>query len=377
MRVVMLCKACVVGMYQRKLEEIAAHEDIDLVVLVPPYWRDKRGMQKLERAHTKGYILKVIPARFIGSYHLHYYPTLREELHALQPDLVHVDEEPYNLATWLAVRYAVALRIPSLFFTWQNLLRTYLPPFSMFEHYVYKHVGFAIAGNQGALRVLRRKGFRGPARVLPQFGVDPDLFRPSPRHSSPSKPFTVGYAGGLVPEKGVDILLRAAARLKGDWQLHIVGDGPEKNRLQKLAHKLGISDRIQWTPRVPSTAMPDIYATFDVLVLPSRTRPNWKEQFGRVLIEAMACAIPVIGSTSGEIPHVIGPAGLVFPEEDVARLAEHLQTLQENPGLREELGQKGRERVLQHYTHQRIAQETVRIYRHLVEDIGAILTWRV
>ncbi len=377
MRVVMLCKACIVGMYQRKLEEIAAHEDIDLIVLVPPYWRDKRGIQKLERAHTQGYTLKVIPTRFIGSYHLHHYPTLREELNTLQPDLVHVDEEPYNLATWLAVRYAVAMHIPSLFFTWQNLMRTYPPPFSLFEHYVYKHVGFAIAGNQEALKVLRRKGFRGPARVLPQFGVDPDLFHPRPGERPPDEPFTIGYAGGLVPEKGVDLLLRAAARLSGKWQLHIVGDGREKTRLQKLAHKLGIADRIQWTPRVPSTEMPHIYWQFDVLVLPSRTRPNWKEQFGRVLIEAMACAVPVIGSTCGEIPHVIGDAGLIFPEDDIERLAEHLRALQENPTLRVELGQKGRERVLQHYTHQRIAQETVRIYHHLVEDIGAIPTWRV
>ena len=376
MRVVMLCKACIVGMYQRKLEEIAVHEDIDLVVLVPPYWRDKRGMQPLERVHTTGYALKVLPTRFIGSYHLHYYPTLREELQALKPDLLHVDEEPYNLATWLAVRYAVALRVPSLFFTWQNIQRAYPPPFSFFERYVYEHVGFAIAGNQDALRVLRRKGFRGPARVLPQFGVDPHLFRPRPDLRASERPFTIGYAGGLIPEKGVDLLLQAVARLKGDWRLHIVGSGKEEPRLQKLARQLHIAQRITWTPRVPSTKMPEVYHQFDVLVLPSRTRANWKEQFGRVLIEAMACGIPVIGSTCGEIPHVIEDAGLVFPEGDVETLATHLQVLQEDPDLRRELGRKGRERVLQHYTHQRIAEETVRIYRHLAKDIGAVPTWR-
>ncbi len=372
MRVVMLSKACIVGTYQRKLEEIAAHPDVEeLIVLVPPHWHERRNKQELERVHTTGYTLKVIPIRFSGSYHLHHYPTLRSELERLKPDIFHVDEEPYNLATWLAIRHANALRILSLFFTWQNLHRRYPFPFSLFERYVHDHANFAIAGNQEALEVLRRKGFRGPARVLPQFGVDPDLFHPRPDRKEEDRPFTIGFAGRLVPEKGVDILLKAAARLRGDWHLHIVGEGPARDTLQKLAVELGIAGRIEWRARVPSMDMPRVYHTFDVLVLPSRTRPNWKEQFGRVLIEAMACEVPVIGSTCGEIPHVIGDAGLVFPEEDVDTLATQLQALYEDRDLRRFLGGRGRERVLAHYTHQRIAEETVAIYRHLAHEIGA------
>ena len=366
MHVVIVSKALVVGTYQRKVEAIAAHEDIQVTLLVPPYWRDSRGTHALEPLHTRGYTLKVIPIRFPGAFHWHYYPTLGRELAALRPDVLHMDEEPYNLATWLAIRYAVRLNIPSLFFTWQNLYRRYPPPFCLFERYVYRHVQFAIAGNQEALAVLRHKGYRGPVRVVPQFGVDPERFRPRPDGGGVPRPFTIGYVGGLVPEKGVDLLLRAVARLSGDWELHLVGSGPAEGTLRRLAHQLGIAQRVRWTPRQHSARMAEIYPTFDVLVLPSRAQRNWKEQFGRVLIEAMACEVPVIGSTCGEIPNVIGDAGLIFPEGDMDTLTAHLRHLQTHPGLRQELGRRGRARVLAHFTHERIAEETVAIYRKML-----------
>ena len=365
MHVVIVSKALVVGTYQRKIEAIAAYEDVEVTLLVPAYWRDNRGTHTLERLHTRGYELRVIPIRFPGAFHWYYYPTLAQELASLRPDVLHVDEEPYNLATWLAVRHAVRLAIPSLFFTWQNLFRRYPPPFCLFERYVYRHVHFAIAGNQEALTVLRRKGYHGPARVLPQFGVDPERFRPRPDPTTKGKPFTIGYVGGLVPEKGIDILLRAVAQLPGEWQVHLVGSGPAQRALAQLAHHLGIADRIRWTPRQHSVHMPEIYPTFDVLVLPSRTQRNWKEQFGRVLIEAMACEVPVIGSTCGEIPNVIGDAGLLFPEGDVHALTAHLRTLQKDRDLRRELGKRGRARVLAYFTHERIAAESVDIYRQV------------
>jgi glycosyltransferase involved in cell wall biosynthesis len=102
------------------------------------------------------------------------------------------------------------------------------------------------------------------------------------------------------------------------------------------------------------------------LVLPSRTRPNWVEQFGRVLIEAMASGVPVVGSDSGEIPNVIGDAGLVFPEGDIGRLRAHLQSLIDDPGLWAALARRGRERVQARYTQARIAAETVQVYREVL-----------
>jgi glycosyltransferase involved in cell wall biosynthesis len=112
--------------------------------------------------------------------------------------------------------------------------------------------------------------------------------------------------------------------------------------------------------------MPAFYQGLDVFVLPSRTLPNWKEQFGRVLIEAMACAVPVVGSDSGEIPHVIGDGGLIFPEDDVEALHACLQQLAVDPAAREGLGAVGRARVLANFTMRAVAVQTVDLYHNLL-----------
>lgn len=389
MHVVMLSKAVVVGTYQRKLEELARLPDIELTVIAPPLWRDNRGETRLERVYVSDYRLVEIPILLPGHFHAHCYPRLARELNQAQPDLIHIDEEPYNLATWQAMHWAVRHYVPALFFTWQNLLRHYPPPFKWFERYNYRHATCAIAGNQEAKRVLRAKGFSKPISVIPQFGVDPELFKPATDESSHAGPFqtgepglVIGYAGGLIPEKGLDVLLRAVAvcnrRLAAiqsapgheqrsgstsPCRLLIAGEGPQQPTLEALAAQLGIQDAVTFLGRVGSIAMPGFYASLDVLVLPSRTMPNWKEQFGRVLIEAMACGVPVVGSDSGEIPHVIGEAGWTFPEGDFQRLAAILAKLAADPELRRQAAVKGRSRVLACYTQQQIAIQTYQVYK--------------
>lgn len=365
MRVLMVSKALVVGAYQRKAEEIAAL-GVDLTVLTPPSWSDRRGEQTLQPVHTRGYTLRSIPIRFNGAFHWHYYPTLDAEIRQLAPDLLHMDEEPYNLSTWLALRAAQRQEIPALFFTWQNLHRRYPPPFSWIERANYAAARAAIAGNQDAATVLRRKGYAGEIAVIPQFGVDPLLFAPTAMRSNAMRPFHIGYAGGLLPEKGVDDLLRACAQLRGAWRLTLAGEGSEQARLRRLASELTIADRVAFTGRIASTDMPSLYRSLDVLTLPSRTTSGWKEQFGRVLIEAMACETAVIGSDSGEIPQVIGDAGLIFAEGDYNALAAHLQHLLDAPEERARLGAAGRRRVLERFTMAQIAAQSMALYRRVV-----------
>lgn len=362
----MVSKACLVGAYQTKLEEIAKFEDVTLAVIVPPVWRDPAGDVLLERGHTNGYRMIVDPLRFNGQFHLHYYPLLRQRLESFQPDILHMDEEPYNLATWLGVRHAKAAGVKTLFFSWQNIARRYPFPFSMMERQVLDAADYALMGNNAAAEVWLSKGYRGPYRVVPQFGVNPDLFHPPPRRDR-GRGFVIGSAGRrLVADKGIDILLRAVAQLPGVWRLQIAGSGPEQRALEQLARELGIAGRVQFDGVIPSAQMPAYLQQLDVLALPSRTLPNWKEQFGRVLIEAMACGVAVVGSDSGEIPNVIGDAGLIFPEEDDQALRAHLQALIEQEGLRDALGEAGRRRVLERYTQAQIAAQTVDVYREMV-----------
>lgn len=379
----MVSKACVVGAYQRKLEELAAL-GVELMVVVPPYWQEESRRIPLERLHTRGYELVVEPVRFNGRFHFFHFPDLAARVRDFRPDIVHADEEPYNPATWHMLRLARRAGARSLFFTWQNLYRRYLPPFSWIEQRCFGMADRAIAGNAEAVDVLRRKGYRKPVDVIPQFGVDPDIFRRvgdeergrvgkdsslvprRPPPHSPSLPLRIGFVGRLVEQKGLMDLIEAAVGLEDGFSLVLVGAGPMRAELEARAAESGIADRLEIRGGVPSAEMPPIYNSMDVLVLPSRTRPNWKEQFGRALIEAMACEVPVVGSDSGEIPNVIGDAGLIFPEGDVDALTRHLACLRDSPDLRQTLARKARARVLERFTQSSVAEQTYRVYQEML-----------
>ncbi len=383
MKVLMLSKACIVGAYQKKLEELASIDAVQLTVVVPPSWDDPRNGIRLEKVHTQNYELIVTRIVFNGNYHLHFYPKLKTIVHQVKPDIFHIDEEPYNLATFQAMRLARAAKARTVVFSWQNLFRRYPPPFSMMERYVLNHTDALIVGNSESGGVWERKGYTGPMYLIPQFGVDPAIYyrrdrvvrrgrRSVFKHrnvNSPSQPaLVIGYVGRLVEEKGIEVLLQATSRLRGPWMLQILGNGPNRERLEKMSQWLGIQARVTFDHKMPSTHLPNYLSGLDVLVLPSLTRANWREQFGRVLIEAMACDVITLGARSGAIPEVIGDAGLTFAEGNIEELQAHLQRLIDDVVLREDLRRKGRQRVINKYTQAAVAQNTIKVYRKILGE---------
>lgn len=363
MKILLLHKALVNGAYQKKAEALAALPGIDLTVIVPPVWQEARsGIQPLERAHTAGYELIVAPIWFNGHHHIHRYPTLGAIVRQVRPDIFHVDEEPFNLATAEAFWWAERVGARALFVTWATVYRKYPPPFSLFERYTHRHAAAAIAGNTDALAVLQRRGFAGPTAIVP-LAIDPGLY--PPHEGGRTGPFTIGFLGRLVREKGAHVLLAAAAALRGNWRVVIVGSGVEESTLREQAARSGIADRVEFVPQVPSSDVPSWLQRLDVLAVPSLTIPTWKEQFGRVIIEAMASRVAVVGSDSGEIPRVIADAGLITPEGDVAALAAALQDLLDDEPRRIALAEAGRARALAYYTWDHVARQ----YRDLYESV--------
>ena len=365
MRVLMVSKALVVGAYQRKLEELAALPGIELSVAVPPSWRERGHEMRLTRSYTEGYSLLETPIRLNGHYHVHYYPELPSLLDRLRPDVLHIDEEPYNLATWLAIRAADRRGILSMFYAWQNIFQRYPPPFRWLEADVLGRADLGIAGNKDGAEVLRAKGYTGPIRVIRQFGIDPELFRPSAAPRGEGAAFRAGFVcgpGRLIRYKGLHILIEALAGVQADWQLEVLGTGPAEAECRALAERLGTGGRVRFRGLVPSTEMPAVVGGFDVLAGPSLTGTRWKEQYGRMLIEAMGCEVAVVGSDSGEIPEVIGDAGLVVAEGDVPAWQVALQGLADDPARRRSLGRAGRERVLAQFTQAAIAAATAEAY---------------
>ncbi|MGB5972409.1 MAG: glycosyltransferase, partial [Nodosilinea sp.] len=214
-------------------------------------------------------------------------------------------------------------------------------------------------------------------------GVDETLFEPQPQLelgaslNIPSDAFVVGYCGRFVEEKGLLTLCDALATLRDlpqPWVWLLVGRGNLRDIVQAKADAAGIGDRLRWVTGIPHDQVPSYINLMHTLVLPSETTDTfktltatgWKEQFGHVLIEAMACAVPVIGSDSGEIPNVIGQAGLVFPEGNVPALADQLRLLMGNPDRRQELAEAGYHRAISCYTNRALAKQLLGFY----EEIG-------
>ncbi len=371
MRVLMITKALVVGTYQRKAEELARLPGMELTVAVPPYWREGAHHITLERTYTTGYELVTLPMVLNGHYHAHFYRDLDRLIARVAPDVIHVDEEHYNVATLQGMRLADRRGIPALFFAWQNIPKRYPPPFSLIERYTLRHAAYAIAGNQDAADIIRAKGYHGPIAIIPQFGIDPELF--TPREQSDAAPFTIGFVcgpGRLTPVKGLHVLLEALAGVDGAWRLQVIGDGASRDDCERLAERLGIGTRVAFLGVRPSTAMPEIMRAFDVLAGPSLTTPTWKEQFGRMLVEAMACGVAVIGSDSGEIPNVVGAAGVIVPESDSKALRAAIVRLRDDPAERRRLAESGRARALTLFTQEAVARRTYAVYQEMLEGTG-------
>lgn len=368
MKILMLSKAMVVGTYQRKAEELAALPDVELTVAVPPVWHEPgAGPIELERRHINGYQLAVLPMWLNGHFHIHFYPGIKRLVELIKPDVFHIDEESFNFATFQAMQLGVQHRAKCCFYNWANIERRYPPPFSTFERYNLKHAAAAIAGNHEAAEIIERHGYEGPIHVLPQFGVDPELFYPAPE-PLPAAPFRVGYFGRMLEQKGVMDLVEAVAQLPDNVHLLLVGDGDLLPQIEARVSELDLQERVEIKPRVASGDVADEMRKLHAFVLPSRTTSRWKEQFGRVLPEAMASGVPPIGSDSGEIPHVIGDAGLIFREGDAADLAAKIRTLMEQPELHTELARNGRQRALDYYTQRALAKQYYDVYRQMVEQ---------
>lgn len=368
MRVALISKTFVAETAQRQLEWIARQDGVRLTLITPPNWHSDDGrVLPFTRRFTSGYDVRTVPVLFNGHYHLYVYRGLGHVVKALAPDIVHIDEEPYNPAGVQAQRAADAAGAKSVFVAWQNLYRHYPFPFSHLEQRNYRHAAHIIAGNAAAGDVVRRKGYTGPLAVFSVHGVDPEIYRPLPDARDPGV-FVIGYVGRLVLYKGVGMLIEAMVGLPGQCRLRLVGSGPDEAALRQLAQERDVAARVEFAPAVAGSDVPRVLAGMDALALPSLTQPNWMEQFGRVLIEAMACEVPVVGSDSGEIPHVIGDAGLIAPEGNVDALRAALLRLYEEPETRARLARLGRERVLTSYTQEQVARKTVDVYRQALGE---------
>jgi len=371
MRILFVSHSSVVRSYQHKLCELAKFPGVEVHLLVPDRWIEGNRLVQASGPLCHEVTFHVEKAYLVGRVGGYFYRprALTRLVKRLKPDLVHIEEEPWSVACWQAIRGTEAIGAKALVFTWENIWRRYRWVSEKILRYVLEHAAHIIAGNEEGKGLLLKRGFRKGISVFPQYGVDENAFKR--KEVSPLKnklglsATVVGYIGRLEPSKGVDLLLRAIARIDSRVSCLILGDGPEKKKLVTLADELGIEGRTVFHGGVPNDKVPDYLNCLDLLVLPSRTTAQWKEQFGRILAEGMACEVPVIGSSSGEISETIGDAGLIFDEDDSEDLGRKIKFILENDSARETLAKKGRSRVMEIYTNKWIASTLYSLYKSL------------
>jgi glycosyltransferase involved in cell wall biosynthesis len=345
----------------QRLLEVSGWE---ISIIAPETWRTLYDIRSITKKHEafQG-TLKKITAFLRGNIALHFYSLrLLSELRRQRPDWIYVQNEPYALSTievMLLNRLFIGAKIA--FYSAQNINKKYPWPFRAIEKWNFESADLAFAVTESAAECLRQKGYSKKLTVLP-LGVDESYLYDGDSDPEGLDTPVVGYVGRLVPEKGVDDLLRALARLVDlPWNCQIAGDGPDRGKLIELAEQLKIFERVTFAGYVPHGEMKSHVKSLSVLILPSRTWPNWKEQFGRVIIEALAAGVPVIGSDSGEIPFLIRhlQGGIVIKEGDITELAAAIAGLIGNKEERRRLGNLGRENVKRYYMESEIAKQFV------------------
>ena len=356
---------------QAKIAALARLPGVEIALVTPHAWRGPlyKNRTDLFDSHNfpnvRHYVLR---SAFIGKESAYvFHPSIFSIIKKFQPDIVHVEQGSYAISyaqiLWGLQRYAANSR--AIFFTWWNLPYELLGLKQKLENFNFQHSAAAVAGNLKAKLILEQRGFARPVHVLPQLGIDiPSSIIPKSSNGT----FRIGYAGRISEEKGVLDLVSAAAKMehRERSELYFVGAGGELERVKQDARANNL--RFVHHDAVRNELLPEHLSKMDVLVLPSRSTKAWVEQFGHILLEAMAAGVPVIGSSSGEIPNVIGNAGIIFREGDTAELAGALDRLCSHPEERIGFSERGAKRIEEHYTHDRIARKQKEIYDWMMAE---------
>jgi glycosyltransferase involved in cell wall biosynthesis len=349
----------------------------DVTVAAPTFVHGDLREVSLEQ--FEGEASRLIPVKLYCSRRPHvmlYGQTLRHLLRE-EWDIIHCWEEPYILCGAQVARRSGPGRV--VYYSFQNLSKRYLPPYRWIERYsIRRAAGWIAAGVTVEETLNRRAGYPGKPHCVIPLGVEIEAFRPDPSARVATRqrlgwidsgPPVVGYLGRFVAEKGLGLLTTVLGDVKAPWRALFVGGGALESELRAWAARFP-DGRVRIVTGVPHDEVPQYLSAMDVLAAPSQTTPRWREQLGRMLIEAMACGVPVVGSDSGEIPYVIGDAGEIVHESEVERWTETLGALLENSGRREELGKAGRERAETQFSWPIVGRKHLEFFEEILGDTG-------
>jgi glycosyltransferase involved in cell wall biosynthesis len=356
-----------------RYEKLLDVPGLALKLVVPHTWREY-GITRRADPPEGDLDVHIAKVRWLSAgpakWYLHHYTSLGRILRDHRPDVIHLWEEPWSLvalqATWLRDMFLPKAAL--VLETDQNILRRLPAPFEWTRRHTLRRTDLLVARQAEAETVSRACGYAGPARFL-GYGVDQTIFRPGSREQARKElgvapdAFLIGYVGRIVRAKGIFDILDVVAASHPGIVFMVMGSGPDRAEFEARASQLGLGGRVRIFEPQPPPGVAAFMRALDVFTLLSQTLPSWKEQFGRVIIEAQACGVPVIGSDSGSIPEVVGQGGWIVPEADTAALAALVARLRAGPAEIHATAQAGLANVASRYTYTRIAEQLLDIYR--------------
>ncbi|MEI2401377.1 glycosyltransferase [Niallia taxi] len=371
MKLLLIWHAGGVESYWKRVEELAKRFD-QVLLLVPEEWNEGGKIVK-----TNDFQLaencNVESGKTIFNFHgatFFYLNNLYSVLKRFKPDIIHLHEEPWSMAAFQTILYTKLLKLKSKIILDSSAITLQKKPlpFSWIEKYTYSNIDLAFARNIEGKQILIDRGCTSSINILPN-GVNTDIFKKLDEreidevkinNGIPSNKKIICYMGRIIKEKGIYDFIDAARiiinKYKSEYTFLIIGSGPEYSNLKDFINKEKLNEHFIVKEKLNPMEVPSIMNTIDLLVLPSRTMPNWKEQFGRVLVEAMACGIPVLGSSSGGIPEVINDERFVFREGNIDELSGKIRGITNNSSLRIENIKNGVNRVENLYSWEAISQ---------------------
>lgn len=368
LRALVIGHTYVVSANRGKLRRINENPEIDLTLLCPEAWEEpdfgKKPFEKEEKIKTE-----VLPAVHIGKARQYRFSSydLYSTIKKIRPHIIQLEAEASSA---IALQLSFLRRFLSfhlVLFAWENIFPESLTH-RIAAKITFGSVSSLITGNEDAMSVAKKIGYRKDVTVFPQIGIDLNDYEGSDIIDpwEGRKGVRIGFAGRLAMHKGVETLIEAVQKIPSGL-LTIIGDGSQKSALMEKVKDAGLEERVAFVGGIEHELVPPYLNGLNVLVLPSVTTSGWKEQFGHVIIEAMASGVPVIGSDCGAIPDVIKDAGIVFNEKDAEGLVKSICAVAENPDLASQLIEKGIQRVKVCYTNSVLAEKTIEIWQKTVE----------
>lgn len=385
MKVLFVWHAAVEPEYRKLFKELSKEVE-SLLVITPKSWTEGGRLQFFQEKKEIDSNYNIVPLSVIFRDRslIHFYPNFLKLIwifKKFQPDILHIFEEPFSFVCTelISILKIFSPNTKIILESFENLNVHQRDFFYYIQKFNLNSTELLLTIPEEGKMLWKNRGYKNIIKKT-NVGIDERTFFKNNNITNlkdfeflnTKKNVRILYVGRIIREKGVDLLIESflmLLKLGLNVELLIVGNGSREyvNNLKNKTIQLNMSDKFFFIPSVNNDYLSYIYSKCDILILPSLTTSKWKEQFGRVLVEAMASGVAVIGSSSGEIPNVIGDAGLVFKEGDCKDLFLKLKKLVIDENLRNEFVNKGKERVKKMYTWTAISKQLKGYYSELLE----------